>query len=88
MCSGSGKAGIVEMKTSNRFTEVLRFVVRILATPVVVFSFGFFWLGFLLFIGPAFQIVSFVENERFDWRAHFADCNEFFCEPLAKMWKG
>lgn len=66
---------------------IVRLCARVIATPVFVVSFGFFWLGFVLFLGPMFQLFSFLENEKFDWREHIKDCNEFFREPLAGMWK-
>ena len=65
---------------------ITRFCVRVLATPFFVLAFGLCWIGFLLIIGPMFQAFSFLENERFSWRAHLADCNDFFCEPLVRMW--
>ncbi len=69
------------------FVEIIRFCARIIATPIFILAFGFCWIGFVFGIGTLFQIFSFLEDERFDWREHISDCNEFFCEPLAKIWK-
>ncbi len=66
--------------------SAVRFWCKVLATPIFIFCFGIVWIGFLLFIGVGFQIFSFLLNERFDWKAHFAECNEFFMEPLVGMW--
>jgi hypothetical protein len=68
--------------------EVARLCAKVIATPIFVFSFGFMWLGFLLFLGPLFRAFSFLMRERFSWKEHLAECNEFFCEPLRKMWCG
>ena len=67
--------------------EAIRFCARLIATPVFVLAFGCCWFGFILFIGPMFQVFAFFENEKFSWIEHLADCNEFFCEPLRRMWK-
>lgn len=67
--------------------EMIRFCARILATPVFFLAFGFFWLCFLLFLGPVFQIFSFLEGEHFDWRDFLAECDEFFSDPLTRLWK-
>jgi hypothetical protein len=66
---------------------ILRFCARIIATPIFAVSFGFMWLGFICFIGPMFQMFSFLEGERFNWKEHIAECNECFCEPFTSIWK-
>jgi hypothetical protein len=68
-------------------TGFIRLCARIVATPMFIVCFGICWLGFVFLIGTAFQIFSFLENDDFNWKAHIADCNDFFCEPLRNMWK-
>jgi hypothetical protein len=65
----------------------IRLFCRILVTPIIVVSFGFFWIGFMFFLGSMFAFFSFVENGNFDWKDHLKDCNEFFCEPLEQIWR-
>lgn len=67
--------------------EMARLCARIIATPIFAISFGVMWLGFVLFIGTMFQIFSFLEGNRFRWKDHLAECNEFFCEPFVSIWK-
>jgi hypothetical protein len=69
------------------FREIVRFIVRLIMTPVVIVAFGFFWLMFVSFLGSAFAFISFLENEPFDWGDHMEECNEFFMEPLNSMWR-
>ena len=66
--------------------ETVRFVLRLLATPIIVIAYGFFWIGFLVILTPMFQVFSFLENEPFSWKEEVTDCNEFFMEPLKAMW--
>ena len=69
--------------------KILRFVSRVLITPIFILSFGFFWIGFICFLGPIFQLFSFLEgNGEFSWSEHVEDSNEFFCEPLQAIWGG
>jgi hypothetical protein len=69
------------------FREIVRFIVRLIMTPVVIVAFGFFWLMFVSFLGSAFAFISFLVNEPFDWGNHMEECNEFFMEPLNSMWR-
>ncbi len=71
----------------NKVTRIFRLCARIIATPILVFAFGVFWLAFVLIIGTAFQVLSFLQDEKFDWKEHLAECNEFFWDPLIAIWK-
>ena len=67
--------------------EILRFCARIIATSIFAISFGVIWIGFVLFIGSMFQVFDFLSGDRFSWKEHVTDCNEFFCEPFRSLWK-
>jgi hypothetical protein len=67
--------------------ETLRLCARIVATPIFALAFGFTWLGWMIFLGPMFQLFSFLsKDDDFSWREWLNECNEFFCEPFAEMW--
>jgi hypothetical protein len=70
----------------RKIVAMVRLCARVVATPICVLSFGVCWVMFVFFIGAVFQVLFFLENEVFDWAEHIADCNEFFCEPLVRIW--
>jgi hypothetical protein len=66
--------------------ELIRFTARVAVTPILVWSFGLFALGFLCFLGPAFAFISFLQGETFSWPEFRKEVGEFFMEPLQAMW--
>jgi hypothetical protein len=80
---GPTKLGPRVSNAMNVMKELLRFVARIVATPILFFAFGLFALGGVCFIGPVFQILSFLQGEPFDWGEHLADCKHVFLTPLS-----
>ena len=67
--------------------EVIRFILRVAVTPMIVLAYGFFWCGFMGFLGPAFAFVSFLEKQPFKWKDWLKENNEFFVEPLREIWR-
>lgn len=68
--------------------EVIRFLLRCLCTPFIVFSFGIIWLGWALLLFPVFKLISFIENgdEPCSYRALIHSSSDFFLDPLRIVW--
>lgn len=69
------------------FIEAVRFIAKVAVTPVIVLSFGFFAVGGLLVMYPAFKFIDFVTQSD---TVTFADMREesweMFTEPLEAVW--
>ena len=66
--------------------KLLRLTLCLIATPIIVLAFGFFWAGFVAVFGPIFALISFVEDSEFSWSDWMHDSDNFFMDPLRSLW--
>jgi hypothetical protein len=67
--------------------EIIRFIAKVLATPIIIIAFGFLALGGLIFLYPLFKLFDFLTSTD---EVTFADMRddawEMFTDPLQAVW--
>lgn len=66
--------------------ESIRFVLRVIATPIIVLAFGMLWIWGIVFLLPVFSLINFLSREPLGLASVLEQLNEMFMEPLRDTW--